>query len=189
MQHASLSRLTALLGGLSLSAMGLTTMCLAQSQPVVAHATQPSSCPVMVTAKYVPGAALRPVAPAADSVSRQPLHLTFGTLTKEPRYGLNLPGPPTEVREAKVTVRGITEKGGLIPAGVSSSSPLLQKTFTISVTRNPAGVLTSTIWLTGFGGVSDVSVDALTYADGTAWRPTATESCHVTTGSVLTSSK
>lgn len=184
MRHTRLSQLAVLMGSLSLAAS-----CFGQSQPVVAHATNSSSCPVMVTAKYVPGATVRPVVPGGGN-ARQPLHVTFGTLVKEPRYGLNFPSPGIEVREARISVRGISEKGGVIPAGVAagSPSPWLEKTFTVDVAANAAGVLSATIWLSGYGAVSDVRVDSMTYADGKTWKASEQETCHASTGTILRSS-
>jgi len=174
---------------LVIAATALPLLAGAQTKPVVAQITPAVGCPVMVTAKYVPGAAIRPVGPPTDTSSRQPLHVSFGSVTQG-SFGNIDPGATLEVREARVRVRGITEKGGVIPAGVTApSSPWLEKTFTVNVTRNAAGVLTSTIWLTGYGAVSDVRVDGLTFADGKTWKPAPQESCHAATGTVLTSSR
>jgi hypothetical protein len=172
-----------------MGSLSLAASCFGQSQPVVASAANNSGCPVMVTAKYVPGATVRPVVPGGGN-ARQPLHVTFGTLVKEPRYGLNFPGPAIEVREARISVRGISEKGGVIPAGVAagSPSPWLEKTFTVDVAANAAGVLSATIWLSGYGAVSDVRVDSMTYADGKTWKASEQETCHASTGTILRSS-
>jgi hypothetical protein len=142
----------------------------------------------MVTAKYVPDAVIRPVGPVESSAARRPLHVTFGTMTHS-SFADVTPGQSLEVSEARITVRGMTEKGGVIPAGVAAGSPWQEKTFTVNVTKNPAGVLSSTVWLTGFGSVGDVRVDSLTFSDGKTWKATASESCHATTGSVLRSAR
>jgi hypothetical protein len=168
------SRLVVLLGSVSLTAFSL-----GQSQTVVAHAISSAGCPVAVTARYVPGATVRPVVPGGSAEARQPLHVSFGALGA---------GQELKILRAQITVRGISEKGGVIPAGVGVGSPWLERTFTVNVAANAAGVLSSTVWLTGFGGVSDVRVDSMTYANGTVWNSSAEASCHAATGRILTSS-
>lgn len=176
MRNMGTVRLAVLLGASSVTAPGF-----GQAQPVVARDAPVSvGCPVVVTAKYVPDAALRPVQPTVGGVERQPLHVSFGPL-----------GPKQDLKivHAQVTVRGISEKGGVIPAGVSAESPWLEKTFPVNVATNAAGVLSGTVWLSGFGAVSYVSVDSITYANGTVWNASAEERCHASTGRILTSSK
>jgi hypothetical protein len=168
-----LPRLALLLGTCSLTTAGFGQ---AQEEP------RNTGCPVLVSAKYVPDAAIRPVRPEPGSVVRQPLHITFG----EVAHGQDL-----KILHAQITVRGITEKGGVIPVGSvqSPQSPWVEKAFTVDVARNPAGILASTIWLTGFGGVSDVRVDSITYANGTVWNASENKICRASTGTVLRSSK
>jgi hypothetical protein len=169
----------------SLIIAGLASPLLAGAQ--VQATPSAAGCPVMVTAKYIPGAALRPVNPATNGPSRQPLHLSFGT-TAQMSFGSVLQGVPLDVREVQVRVRGITEKGGVIPVETTAfPSPWLEKTFTVNVNRNSAGVLTSTIWLTGYGAVSGVRIDTMTFADGKTWKADAQQSCHVSTGTLQTS--
>jgi hypothetical protein len=146
----------------------------------VAHDAPGRDCPVMVTARYVPGAALRPVQPAAGGAEWKPLHLSFGVAGS---------AEGEKITGALITVRGMTEKGGVIPAGVATGSPWLEKTLTVKVGANAAGLLSSTAWLNGFGGVSDVRVDSITYGNGRVWRPSGTESCHARTGSTLRASE
>jgi hypothetical protein len=176
MRNIGKFRLVVFLGVSSVTALGF-----GQAQSVVAREAPVSAgCPVVVTAKYVPGATIRPVQPDAGGVERQPLHVSFGPLAAKQEL---------KIEHAQVTVRGMTEKGGVIPAGVSASSPWLQKTFTVDVAMNAAGVLSSTVWLSGFGSVSDVRVDSITYANGTVWNVSAEEKCHAPTGALLRSSK
>lgn len=127
-----------------------------------------------VTAKYVPGAALRPVRPASPGEARKPLHLSFGPAGA---------GDGERITQALVTVRGISEKGGVIPAGtVAAASPWMERTLSLNVAANPAGLQSGTVWLTGFGGVGDVRIDSITYANGSVWKATARQSCHASTG-------
>ncbi len=165
-----------------LAAMGLSAMSVSgQSQKVVAEALPAGACPTTVTAKYVPGAALRPVNPGSPGEARKPLQLSFG------------PAGETDgerITQALVTVRGISEKGGVIPAGTSAAtSPWVERTLSLNVAANPAGLQSGTVWLTGFGGVGDVRIDSITYANGRVWKATVQQSCHAHTGMVLAQAK
>lgn len=162
-----------------LSAVGLSAVSVSgQSQKVVAEAMPVGACPMTVTAKYVPGAALRPVNPGSPGEARKPLHLSFG-----PAGDAN-----GRITQALVTVRGISEKGGVIPAGTSAAaSPWVERTLSLNVAVNPAGLQSGTVWLTGFGGVGDVRIDSITYANGLVWKAASKQSCHALTGGVMRS--
>jgi hypothetical protein len=163
--------------GVALATMCVATMAAqAQTQPVVAQASQGRDCPMMVTARYVPGAALRPVNPGTPGEARKPLNLSFGpasTVATE------------RITQAQVTVRGMTEKGGVIPAGTAPGSPLLERNFSVNVAANAAGLQSGTVWLTGFGGVGDVRIDSITYGNGRVWKLESSQSCHALTGGVM----
>ncbi|MDE1175918.1 MAG: hypothetical protein PW789_04860 [Edaphobacter sp.] len=150
--------------------------CVASALPLagqaIAHEQGPSpACPVAVMAKYVPSAALRLVQPGVPGEARKPLYVTFGMAM----------APQKTVVSARLVVRGMTEQGGVMPAGVSAKSPWLERTMAVNVAKNAAGVQSGTVWLTGFGAVSDVRVDSITYASGEVWKPSADESCHART--------
>ncbi len=115
---------------------------------------------------------------------RGPLHLNFGSVLQQGFAA----GELAEVIAARVTVSGMTGKGGILPTDAAMASPLLRKSFTVRVAPNSQGLLSATIWLTGFGAVRDVRVDALTYADGSIWRGTAQQGCHAVNETVLLSS-
>ena len=169
-----------------LAAMGLAVglsgaPVLGQSQKVVAEAVPVGRCPTTVTAKYVPGAALRPVNPGSPGEARKLLHLSFGPAGT---------ADGERITQALVTVRGISEKGGVIPAATTAAtSPWVERTFSLNVGVNPAGLQSGTVWLSGFGGVSDVRIDSITYANRKVWRSTAQQSCHAYTGMVLAQAK
>ncbi|HEY8998126.1 MAG TPA: hypothetical protein VIM60_09515 [Edaphobacter sp.] len=152
-----------------------------QSQKVVAEAVPAGACPTTVTAKYVPGAALRLVNPGSPGEARKPLQLSFGPAGEK---------DSERITQALVTVRGISEKGGVIPARTTAAaSPWVERTFSLNVGVNPAGLQSGTLWLTGFGGVGDVRIDSITYANGRVWKATAQQSCHAHTGMVLAQAK
>jgi hypothetical protein len=151
----------------------------APSQNVVAQAQSNASCPVAVMAKYLPDARVVLVGPASKGDSREPLHMSFGMKSSV---------KDKVVVQATVTVRGMSEKGGVVPAN-ATSSPWLVQTYTVNVGTNAAGVQSGTVWLNGYGGISDVRIDSIRYANGVEWKPAADESCHALTGTVLTSSK
>jgi len=158
------------LGGLGVGAQG-------QAKPVVAEAVRQGSCPSVVTARYVPGAALRLVNPGKAGEARKPLYMSFGAVGQ---------GEGERITQALVTVRGMTEKGGVIPAGAVAASPMLERTFSVNVGANPAGLQSGTVWLTGFGGVGDVRVDSITYGSGRVWKAAADGGCHAHMGVVNT---
>ena len=177
--HTRLLSTLVLVGTAATLAAQITGSTTRQTQNVVAYATRSTACPVAVMAKYIPDARIVLVGPAAKGDARQPLQLSFG---------MKAEGDEKPVAQATVTVRGISEKGGVIPAE-AKSSPWLVQTFTVNVGTNAAGVQSGTVWLNGYGGVSEVRIDSIRYANGAVWKPDANESCHASTGSVMTSSK
>jgi hypothetical protein len=93
---------------------------------------------------------------------------------------------PARVTGAKVTVHGTSAKWRTVPTapGVDSSSDIkktLDITFhpdaTASVDDNE-GTATDMV-LSGFTSVQSITLDSLTYADGSIWTPRAGRSCRV----------
>jgi len=135
-------------------------------------------CPVSMHAQHGSGGGMRFVrngrSPALSGVA-QHIHLSLGTVRE-----------PAMVTAARVTVQGTSAKWRTVPTalGVDSSADLkktLDITFkpdlTASVDDND-GTSTDMV-LPGFTSVQSITLDSLTYTDGSIWTPESGGTCRV----------
>lgn len=80
---------------------------------------------------------------------------------------------------AKVTVRGTSPKGRMTPTVFSQdASPDARKTLALTFKTDGSEGASANLVLPGFTSVTSISLDSLTYADGSIWRPSNGRGCH-----------
>jgi hypothetical protein len=79
---------------------------------------------------------------------------------------------------AKVTVRGTSPKGRMTPTVLNQdASPDAKKTLVLTLSVDKGEGASANLVLPGFTSVTSISLDSLTYADGTIWRPSNGKGC------------
>jgi hypothetical protein len=85
------------------------------------------------------------------------------------------------IMSAKVTVRGTSPKGRMTPTVLSQdASPDARKTLALTFKADGRESASANLVLPGFTSVTSISLDSLTYADGSAWRPSNGRGCRTT---------
>jgi hypothetical protein len=141
-----------------------------------------SSCPVSMHAQHGSGGGMRFVrngqSPAPSGVA-QHIHLTMGTARE-----------PARVAAARVTVHGTSAKWRTVPTaqmldGPDAKSSDMRKTLNITFNSNSTasadeseGASTDMV-LSGFTSVQSITLDSLTYTDGSIWTPAEGRTCRV----------
>ena len=79
---------------------------------------------------------------------------------------------------AKVTVRGTSPKGRMTPTVLNQdTSPDAKKTLVLTFKENGNEGVSANLVLPGFTSVTSITLDSLTYADGSIWRPSNGRGC------------
>ncbi len=158
---------------------------LSATRPTVLHMPPVSTgCPIGMRAQHLPGLgaviatkgnppANRPAGPV------QVLQLTLSN-TK-----------PKEVVGAQITVHGFTRKGRLTPARSAQTEPgEITTTINIKLTVGAKEDASTELSLRSFTAVSLIELDSVNYSDGSAWRASDLQTCHVVPdGMMLISSR
>ena len=85
----------------------------------------------------------------------------------------------TQIVSAKVTVRGTSPKGRMTPTVFNQdASPDARKTLVLTFKADGSEGVSANLVLPGFTSVTSISLDSLTYADGSIWRPSNGRGCH-----------
>jgi hypothetical protein len=151
-----------------------------QAKGVTLETRTTTGCPALVKARYVPSARLVPVAPkAVDS-------------TKAPEWPLYVDFTPLLGRvvvQARITVRGISAQGGVIPAFGDAQGPWLTRSFEMSTAAKDGNkAVSGTVWLAGYGAIESVRLDWAMFSDGTTWTSSPLQRCYASqTASKITS--
>jgi len=79
---------------------------------------------------------------------------------------------------AKVTVRGTSPKGRMTPTVFNQDvSPGAKKTLVLTFKADGNEGVSANLVLLGFTSVTSISLDSLTYSDGSTWRPSNGRGC------------
>jgi hypothetical protein len=142
-----------------------------QTRDVTLETRTTAGCPALVKAKYVPSARLVPVAPKASASMEAPTWPLYVDFT--PTLG-------KVVVQARITVRGISAQGGVIPAAAGDAQgPWLAQTFEMSTaSKDGSKAVSGTVWLTGYGAIESVRLDWAMFADGTTWTSSPQQRCY-----------
>lgn len=85
------------------------------------------------------------------------------------------------IMSAKVTVRGTSPKGRMMPTVFNQdASPDARKTLVLTFKADGSEDVSANLVLPGFTSVTSISLDSLTYVDGSIWRPSNGRGCRTT---------
>jgi len=139
-------------------------------------------CPVSMHAEHGSGGGLvmtrqsrsyRDPEPAQSSGPAQQIHLILG----KPVLSSSV---SARVVSAEVTVRGTSGKWRTVPTGLAGdASSEMSKTLDITFSVAENGQVSADMNLPGFTSVKSISLDSLTYSDGSTWMPANGRACRV----------
>jgi hypothetical protein len=192
-----MNRAATLLIALALPAVAQTTTAPANSRPntITVHTTQvtldpatgtitssgapttltiaapPSSCPVGFSAEPGVGPGMVIVV-NGDTTASQKLKLQLSYLTDPQLH-------PSNIISAQITVHGLTAKGHIAPASSEPDDNTIAKQVDLALTIAPGRTASTAMLFQGFTSVRWITLDSLTYANGTTWHPAAHKSCSI----------
>jgi hypothetical protein len=139
-----------------------------------------SSCPVGLSAQPGVGPGMVIVVDG-NATASQKLNLQF-TNTGDPRQHSNITG-------AQITVHGLTARGRIAPARFGDAddpdAATLAKQVDLALTVAPGASASTGLLFKGFTSIRWITLDSLTYADGSTWHPSPQHSCRVVPNRVM----
>lgn len=137
-----------------------------------------SSCPVGLTAQPGVGPGMVIVVDGNTTAS-QKLNLQLTNVGDPQRQHSNITG-------AQITVHGLTARGRIAPAGFGDSdAATLAKQVNLALTVAPGASASTDLLFKGFTSVRWITLDSLTYADGSTWHPSPQHTCRVVPNRVM----
>ena len=134
-------------------------------------AAPPSSCPVGFSAEPGVGPGMVIVI-NGDTTASQKLKLQLSYLTDPQLHSSNITG-------AQITVHGLTAKGRIAPASSDPDDATIAKQVDLALTIAPGRTASTDMLFKGFTSVRWITLDSLTYANGSTWHPAAHRSCSI----------
>jgi hypothetical protein len=131
--------------------------------------TPPSNCPVGFSAEPGVGPGMVIVV-NGDTTASQKLKLQLSYLTDP--HSSNITG-------AQITVHGLTAKGRIAPASSDPDDNTIAKQVDLALTIAPGRTASTAMLFKGFTSVRWITLDSLTYANGSTWHPAAHRSCSI----------
>ncbi|HTJ29794.1 MAG TPA: hypothetical protein VL346_04815 [Acidobacteriaceae bacterium] len=136
--------------------------------------TKIAGCPVAMRARRMWGGAAMRAGDKAAPAAGQQIHLEID----RGRYA---------AVEAKVTVHGTRSKAGMVltlSSSEANNGASAARSFTLKQGKNAgsggsAAMMASDLKLDGFTSVTSITLNSVTYADGTGWNAAAGRSCVV----------
>jgi hypothetical protein len=123
-----------------------------------------TNCPVGLQVQHGPGLPMsRNAGQAQKTDQSQGIHLTLINLS------------PQSIVSAQVVVHGFSDKWRYIP--VSGADPDLARTVEVALDVKGNGQAGRNLSLSRFTAITAVDVNAITYADGSAWRTSSPGAC------------
>ena len=130
-----------------------------------------SACPIGLSAE--PG--VNPgmlIVVNGDTTAAQKLKLQLRHLTGPHSH-------PSAITAARITVHGLTAKGRIAPASSNPDADTIAKQVNLALTIAPNHTTSTDMLFQGFTSIRWITLDSLTYADGTTWHPAAHKSCSI----------
>ncbi len=133
--------------------------------------TTSSACPIGFTADPGVGPGMVIVVNGDTSASQKlKLQLTYRT---DPY------AHPSNITAAQITVHGLTAKGRISPASPNPDDATIARQVDLALTIAPGRSASTDMLFQGFTSVRWITLDSLTYANGTTWHPAAHKSCRI----------
>lgn len=130
-----------------------------------------NSCPIGFTAEPGVGPGMVIVV-NGDTASSQKLKLQLNYLTDPQLH-------PYNIVAAQITVHGLTAKGRIAPASSNPDDNTIAKQVDLALTIAPNHTASTAMLFQGFTSVRWITLDSLTYANGSTWHPAAHKSCSI----------
>jgi hypothetical protein len=134
-------------------------------------AAPPSACPVGFSAEPGVGPGMVIVI-NGDTTASQKLKLQLSYLTDPQLHSSN-------IIAAQITVHGLTAKGRIAPASSDPDDNTIAKQVDLALTIAPGRAASTDMLFKGFTSVRWITLDSLTYANGSTWHPAAHRSCSI----------
>jgi hypothetical protein len=134
-------------------------------------AAPPSACPVGFSAEPGVGPGMVIVI-NGDTTASQQLKLQLSYLTDPQLHSSN-------IIAAQITVHGLTAKGRIAPASSDPDDNTIAKQVDLALTIAPGRAASTDMLFKGFTSVRWITLDSLTYANGSTWHPAAHRSCSI----------
>jgi hypothetical protein len=131
----------------------------------------PNSCPVGFSAEPGVGPGMVIVV-NGDTTASQKLKIELRHLPS-PQFHLS------EITGAQITVHGLTAKGRITPASSNPDDATIARQVDLALTIAPGRTASTAMLFKGFTSVRWITLDSLTYADGSTWHPAAHKSCSI----------
>jgi len=140
--------------------------------PVSMHAEHGSGGGLVITHQSRSGHDPEPTQPSGPA---QQIHLILGKPVLSSSMSMGV-----RVASAKVTVRGTNGKWRTVPAGLAGdASSEMNKTLDVTFRVAENGQVSADMTLPGFTSVKSISLDSLTYSNGSTWIPANGRACRV----------
>ena len=107
-----------------------------------------------------------------DTTASQKLKLQLSYLTDPQLHSSN-------IISAQITVHGLTAKGRIAPASSDPDDNTIAKQVDLALTIAPGRAASTDMLFKGFTSVRWITLDSLTYANGSTWHPAAHRSCSI----------
>jgi hypothetical protein len=134
-------------------------------------AAPPSVCPIGFSAEPGVGPGMVIVV-NGDTTASQKLKLQLSYLTDPQLH-------PSNIISAQITVHGLTAKGRIAPASSNPDDATIAKQVDLALTIAPGRTSSTDMLFKGFTSVRWITLDSLTYANGSTWHPAAHKSCSI----------
>ncbi len=143
--------------------------------------TPASSCPVGLSAQPGVGPGMVIVVDG-NATASQKLNLQLTNVGDPQRQHSNITG-------AQITVHGLTARGRIAPARFGDSddpdAATLAKQVDLALTVAPGASASTGLLFKGFTSIRWITLDSLTYADGSTWHPSPHQTCRVVPNRVM----
>ena len=142
---------------------------LGQTVGMPANIRTPANiCPVVMSARHLAGGDTVKVGSAAHPKGiGQPLRLSFASRSSR------------QITAATIEVHGFADKGRMIQALSTSGSADANQTMQVQLAQEPDNKASATIWVPGMTAIETIDLESVTYADGSKWKASNGQSCHV----------
>jgi hypothetical protein len=191
MNRAATTLLIAL--ALTASAVAQTDLAPANTHPntITVHTTQVTRNPATGTiTSYSAPTTLTITAPASNcpiGFSAQPgvaplmVVVVDGNSTAQQNLNLQLTNPFASIgiKKAQITVHGLTAQGRILPVSSNPDDNTIAKQVDLALTVAPGHHASHDMLFKGFTSIRWITLDSLTYADGSTWHPAPHRSCSI----------
>jgi hypothetical protein len=127
-----------------------------------------AGCPISLSAKHGADGTMRKVDESRPEGIAQKLHLAL--TDKDPR----------EIKEARLRVRGTSERGRVSRADMTQNGMDYSRNVTVKLQKSADNEASGEVWVPGMTAVLQVELSSVTFSDGQVQRFSASDGCRFT---------